>query len=66
MADKPVVLVSNDWISDVLADALGSLNVDVIRGTPNIPPGPTLYDETDWPELFGNTDIAIASGPNLH
>ena len=55
------VLVSNDWISDVLADALSSLDVEIIRGTPNVPPGPTIYAEKDWPELFGNTDIALVS-----
>lgn len=58
---KPRVLISNDWISDVLADALGSLDVEIIRGTANVPPGPTVYAEADWPELFGNTDIALVS-----
>lgn len=61
MAGKPVLLISNDWISDVLADALSSLDVQIIRGTPNVPPGPTLYDKKDWPKLFGNTDIALVS-----
>lgn len=58
---KPRVLISNDWISDVLADALGSLDVEIIRGTANVPPGPTVYAEADWPELLGNTDIALVS-----
>jgi len=58
---KQRVLISNDWISDVLADALGSLDVEIIRGTPNVPPGPTIYAKEDWPELFGNTDIALVS-----
>ena len=61
MASKPVLLVSNDWISDVLADALSRLEVEIIRGTPNQPPGFTVYDKKDWPELFGNTDIAVVS-----
>jgi len=57
----PRVLVSNDWISDILADALSDLDVEIIRGTPNVPPGATVYAEEDWPELFGNTDIALVS-----
>ncbi|MEC9340468.1 MAG: NAD(P)-dependent oxidoreductase, partial [Pseudomonadota bacterium] len=61
MADKPVLLISNDWISDVLADALSSLDVEIIRGTPNQPPGFTIYEQKDWPALFGNTDIAVVS-----
>ena len=58
---KPRVLVSTDWISDVLADALSGLDIEIVRGTPNVPPGPTIYAKEDWPELFGNTDIAVVS-----
>ena len=58
---KQRVLVSNDWISEILADALSSLDVEIIRGTVNVPPGPTVYAKEDWPELFGNTDIALVS-----
>ncbi len=58
---KMRVLISNDWISEILADALDDLDVEIIRGTPNVPPGPTVYAEKDWPELFGNTDIALVS-----
>ncbi len=58
---QPKVLVSNDWISDVLADALSGLDIEIIRGTANVPPGPTIYAKEDWPKLFGETDIAMVS-----
>jgi phosphoglycerate dehydrogenase-like enzyme len=58
---KGVIFVSTDWISDVLADALGTLACEIIRGPAAKGPGFTVYDPADFPRLFGRTDVIVAS-----
>ena len=58
---KGVIFVSTDWISDVLADALGKLDCEIIRGPAATGPGFTVYDPADYARLFGRTDVIVAS-----
>lgn len=62
MADKPVVFVSTDWISDVLANAIeDNIDCEIIRGPAAQPPQAKVYDPADYEELFGRTDYIVAS-----
>lgn len=61
MANKGVVFVSSDWISDLLNEALDDFDAEIIRGPASGAPGMMVYDKADYADLFGRADIIIAS-----
>ncbi|MGB4442657.1 MAG: NAD(P)-dependent oxidoreductase [Coriobacteriia bacterium] len=57
---KPVVFISRDWFSDVMAEAISALDCEIVRGPALEGAGFVAYDQADYERLFGNADVIFA------
>ena len=61
MQGQGVVFVTGDRLGDRVADLLGAEGCQVIRGPKPNPPALTTLSQEDWPRLFSETDVIVAS-----
>lgn len=63
ISKQPVVFIGGDYaipdVLDEIAAGLTEKGVRVVRGAALKPPAITEYPETQWDELFGETDVAM-------
>jgi len=58
---KGIVFVPTDWLSDMLANAIGTLDCEIIRGPAAAGADLKVYDSAAAERLFGNADVILAS-----
>jgi phosphoglycerate dehydrogenase-like enzyme len=61
MPGKGVVFVTGDRLGDQVTTLLEQAGCQVIRGLQPKPPALTVFPREEWPRLFGETDVIVAS-----
>ena len=61
MQGKGVVFVTGDRLGEPVVALLEEAGCQVIRGPEPTPPALTTFPPDEWPRLFGETDVIVAS-----
>jgi len=61
MQGKGIVFVTGDRLGDQVTTLLEEAGCQVIRGPQPQPPALTVFPREEWPRLFGETDVIVAS-----
>jgi D-3-phosphoglycerate dehydrogenase len=61
MQGKGIVFVTGDRLGDQVTTLLKDAGCQVIRGPKPQPPALTVFPHEEWPRLFGETDVLVAS-----